>query len=541
MKATLTLGAAAALLVAGCGQNFGVEDLTDPDIARVFATGASIEATIGAGFQTVHNAISNTDDQPGVEAFGLESYSSLNNFNLGTRSAIPRLPINNVIGAPSIFQEYTKLSKEARLIVNAMDALDALVKGGHTIGTPARDLRARSFGFFIAGMSEGWLALMYDSASIVTPGMDPQEIPKLSGAQDVAKAAIVLLDSALAIANNPAAASGFPLEVAWLSSAPGFGSLDSYKRLIRSYRARIRAGVARTPAQAAATDWAKVIDDAENGIQANLMMNIGGSTGWNTGMETQRYQDPTWSQMSMMYMGMADVSGNYATFISQDYQHRNGFFLVVTPDKRWPQGATRPAQNTASIQATNDKSLPYIENRPLANDVTGDPWGVSFYTYSRWRYIRQNSNTGLFPAFMKAENDMLAAEGYIRTGNLAAAAAKIDLTRVANGGLPAVTGAVTTATQPVPGGSQCVPQVPQGNGTVACGNLMEAMKYEKRIETTYTGFGRFWIDSRGWGDLIEGTPLEFPVPYQEMQTRLEKFYLLGPGFGSAAAKGVYGF
>jgi len=541
MKATLTLGAAAALLVVGCGQNFGVEDLTDPDIARVFATGASIEATIGAGFQTVHNAMSNTDDQPGVEAFGLESYSSLNNFNLGTRSAIPRLPINNVIGAPSIFQEYTKLSKEARLIVNAMDALDALIKGGHTIGTPARDLRARSFGFFIAGMSEGWLALMYDSASIVTPGMDPQEIPKLSGAQDVAKAAIVLLDSALAIANNPAAASGFPLEVAWLSGAPGFGSLDSYKRLIRSYRARIRAGVARTPAQAAATDWAKVIDDAENGIQTNLMMNIGGSTGWNTGMETQRYQDPTWSQMSMMYMGMADVSGNYATFISQDYQHRNGFFLVVTPDKRWPAGTTRPAQNAASIQATNDKSFPYIENRPLANDVTGDPWGVSFYTYNRWRYIRQNSNTGLFPAFMKAENDMLAAEGYIRTGNIAAAAAKIDLTRVANGGLPAVTGAVTTATQPVPGGSQCVPQVPQGNGTVACGNLMEAMKYEKRIETTYTGFGRFWIDGRGWGDLIEGTPLEFPVPYQEMQTRLEKFYLLGPGFGSAAAKGVYGF
>jgi hypothetical protein len=541
MKAILTIGAAAALLVVGCSQNFAVEDLTDPDIARVFATGASIEATIGAGFQTVHNAMSNTDDQPGVEAFGLESYSSLNNFNLGTRSAIPRLPINNVIGAPTIFNEFTKLSKEARLIVNAMDALDVLVKGGHSIGTPARDLRARSFGFFIAGMCEGWLALMYDSASIVTPGMDPQAIPPLSGAQDVAKAAIVLLDSALAIANNPAAASGFPLEVAWLSSAPGFGSLDTYKRLIRSYRARIRAGVARTPAQATATDWVKVIDDAENGIQANLMMNIGGSTGWLTGMETQRYQDPTWSQMSMMYMGMADVSGNYANFISQDYQHKNGFFLVITPDKRWPQGATRPAQNTASIQATNDKSFPYIENRPLANDVTGDPWGVSFYTYNRWRYIRQNSNTGLFPAFMKAENDLLAAEGYIRTGNFAAAAAKIDLTRVANGGLPAVTGAVTSATQPVPGGSQCVPQVPQGNGTVACGNLMEAMKYEKRIETTYTGFGRFWIDSRGWGDLIEGTPLEFPVPYKEMQTRLEKFYLLGPGFGSAAAKGVYGF
>src|ERR1043166_7107197 len=152
MKATLTLGAAAALLAVGCGQNFGVEDLTDPDIARVFATGASIEATIGAGFQTIHNAMSNTDDQPGVEAFGLESYSSLNNFNLGTRSAIPRLPINNVIGAPSIFQEYTKLAKEARLVVNAMDALDALIKSGKTTGTARRDLRDRAFGWVIVGV-----------------------------------------------------------------------------------------------------------------------------------------------------------------------------------------------------------------------------------------------------------------------------------------------------------------------------------------------------------------------------------------------------
>jgi hypothetical protein len=546
MKAILTVGAAAVLLAAGaCNNDLKVEDLTDPDIARVFATGQSIEATIGAGYQTVHNAMSNTDNQPGVEAFGLESYSSLNNFNLGTRSAIPRLPINNVVGAPTIFNEYTKLAKEARLLVNAMDALDALLKSGHTIGTPARDLRARSFGWFIVGVSESWLALMYDSASIVTPRMDPAEIPKLSGAQDVAVAALAAFDSALAIASDPAAAGGFPLETAWLSSAPGYGSLDSYQRLIRSYRARTRAGVARTPDQAKAVDWAKVIADAENGINANLMVNIGGSTGWNTGnltpMETQRYQDPTWSQMSLMYTGMADVSGNYANFIAQDYQHKSGFFLVITPDQRWPAGSTRPAQNAASIQATNDKSKPYIENRPLANDVTGDPWGVSFYTYSRWRYIRQNSNTGLFPSFMKAENDLLAAEGYIRTGNIPAAAAKIDLTRVGVGGLPALTGAVTSATQPVPGGSQCVPQVPTGTGTVACGTIMEAMKYEKRMETCYTAFGRYWIDGRGWGDLIEGTPLEFPVPYQEMQVRLEKPYLLGPGFGSAAAKGTYGF
>jgi hypothetical protein len=257
-------------------------------------------------------------------------------------------------------------------------------------------------------------------------------------------------------------------------------------------------------------------------------------------METQRYQDATWSQMSMMYSGMADTSGGYATYVAADLAHKDGRFLVLTPDKRWPQGATRPAQTTASSsQVQNDKTYPYIANRPVANDVVGDLWGVSQYDYARWRYIRQNSNQGLFPELMVAENDMLAAEGYIRKGNIAAAAAKIDKTRVP-AGLPALTGVVTTATQPVPGGSGCVPQVPTGS-TVACGNIMEAMKYEKRIETQYTSYGSWWISGRGWGDLIVGTALEFPVPYQEMQVRLEPFYLLGQGFGSAAAAGTYGF
>ncbi len=529
-----------ALTASACDQNLGVENLSDPDIGRVFATGASIESTIGAGYQTVHNAIANTNTEPGVEVFGLESYSALNNFNLGTRAAIPRLPINNVIGAPSIFSEYTALSKEARLVVNAMDALSDLVKSGKTIGTVGKDLRARSFGFFVAGASLGWLAMIYDSAGIVAPGMPHDSIPPLSGAQDVGKAAIVLLDSALAIANNPAAAAGFPLEAAWLGNSTGF-TLDQYKRLVRSYRARFRANVTRTPAQAAAVDWAKVIDDAENGITANFMVNTGGSTGWNVGYQVTRYQDPTWSEMTLMYMGMADVSGGYANFIAADYSHKNGWFLVVTPDLRWPQGTTRAAQNAASTGGTSATAKPYITNRPLANDAGGDGWGISFYDYTRWRYIKNTSNTGPFPEFMKVENDMLAAEGYIRTGKIAEAAAKIDVSRVGNGGLPALSGVVTTATQAVPGGSSCVPLVPNGTGGVACGSIFEAMKYEKRIENMYASFGKFWLDGRGWGDLVEGTALEFPVPYQEMQSRQKPFYLLGSGFGSAAPKGAYGF
>lgn len=72
--------------------------------------------------------------------------------------------------------------------------------------------------------------------------------------------------------------------------------------------------------------------------------------------------------------------------------------------------------------------------------------------------------------------------------------------------------------------------------------MMEALKYEYRMETYFTGYGQWFFAMRGWGDLVVGTPLEFPVPYQEMQVRLRPFYNLG-GVGNpdAAAAGTYGF
>jgi hypothetical protein len=144
---------------------------------------------------------------------------------------------------------------------------------------------------------------------------------------------------------------------------------------------------------------------------------------------------------------------------------------------------------------------------------------------------------------VKAEIDLLAAEGYIRKGDFVKAAAKIDLTRVTRAGLPALSGVVLNGTSPVPGGASCVPQVPQPPTftTTACGNMMEAMKYEKRMETGYTSYGRWWFDSRGWGDLVEGSPTEYPVPYQEMNARQKKPYSLGGGSPSSAPRGTYGF
>ena len=63
------------------------------------------------------------------------------------------------------------------------------------------------------------------------------------------------------------------------------------------------------------------------------------------------------------------------------------------------------------------------------------------------------------------------------------------------------------------------------------------MKWEKRVETSFTSYGQWFIDARGWGDLVVGTPLEWPVPYQELFARLKRSYTTT----ARAAKGTYGF
>jgi hypothetical protein len=229
---------------------------------------------------------------------------------------------------------------------------------------------------------------------------------------------------------------------------------------------------------------------------------------------------------------------------------------MATPDLRFPQGATRAAQQAdfavASCQAASTVCKRYFRNRPSGGDRTDGPgWGWSNYDFVRFTSWNTNGDgtarNGNTPFMVKAEMDMLQAEGLYRTGQFAQAAALVNVTRVKNG-LPAIT--AFDATSAVPGGSKlCVPKVPVAPfNIVACGNLWEAIKYEKRIETAYTHYAPWYLDMRGWGDLPSDTPTFWAVPYQDLQARgyaIGNIYGAGNGNGnapgSASAKGTYGW
>ena len=536
----------ASMALVACQDNpLAVDNTGQPDVAKVYGSPKDVETIISKLYQQMWNAQQgNTGIGVQTMVMSFESHSALANFGLGARAAIPRGTISNSLGNANQtenFQDFDGLQRNARSAANAVAAVYKFNAANNTIGSPARDIRAKSFGYFALGYALGNVALIYDSAAIILPTTPSDEIPPLSDYKAVMSAALQMLDSALVLSSSPNATSGaggFPIPGGWVSGSDL--SIASFQKLVRSYKARFRAGVARTPAERQAADWNAVLADATAGITADFIVNADATNGWALGWRNQLAVDPTWSQMTPFILGMADTTSAYDAWLATPLTSRSPF-LLRTPDKRFPSGETRAEQQAVTGSGrggTPAGSILYFRNRPTGEDSPAEPWGTWYYDNWRFWGARAAGGNGPIVAFAVAENDMLAAEADLRTGKIAQAAALIDKTRV-RAGLPSVAG-ITSLTQQVPGGSACVPRVPQGPSftTTACGTIFEAMKWEKRVETSFTGYAQWYIDSRGWGDLGEGTVLQWAVPWQELYARLNQNLYFST---ARAAKGTYGY
>ncbi|HJP85969.1 MAG TPA: RagB/SusD family nutrient uptake outer membrane protein [Gemmatimonadaceae bacterium] len=527
-------------------RDMSVDNPNQPDVSKVFGTPRDVETIISKLFQQMYNGQLGSADDIFTQTITMsfESSSQLGNFGMGTRGAIPRSPIDNSIGntvSAGNFRDFDFLSRNARGAANAIAALDKFAEGGQSTGSPARDARAKSFAYFTLGYALANLALFYDSAAILTAAVPSSDIPPLSPASDVMTVALQSLDSAINIANSAAATTGtggFPIPIEWLSLTTAM-SRDDFVRLVHSYKAKFRAGLGRSPTERAAADWDAIIADATAGITSDFVVQANAVTGWSAAVVSQLATSTGWSQMTPFILGMADTTGAYDAWLQQPVLSRTPF-LLRTPDKRFPSGDDRATQTAVTGTSRNGPvagSILYFRNRPSGEDTPADPWGTWYYDNWRNWGIRAAGGNGPYVMFPLVENDMLAAEGYIRKNNYAAAIPLINKSRT-RAGLPALT-VINSLTDQVPGGNACVPRVPQPPNftTTACGNIFEAMKWEKRTETNMVGYAEWFIDSRGWGDLAEGTPLEWPVPYQELFARIKPSYTTS----GRAAKGTYGF
>ena len=536
-RATWSL-VAGALLLSGCSDALDVENVNNPERGQVFAQGRDLETLTGRLYQNVHEATVGPRNAAGTGTeldaiypqmltLGLENVSALNNFGMGPRGGIPRGLIDNGRGnnfSAGNRRDFRSLQNAAR---GAITVLERLADSSFTIGTDAADARAESFAYFSLGTALGNVALVYDSAGVPKVGEDLRgAAPALVPYTEVMTAALAALDTAQLIAASGRFTASIPAE--WLTTSAAT-TIPNYTRIIRSYKARFRAQVARSPEERAAVNWAQVIADATNGITTNFTLQLNPTTGWDYSWLASHFSSAAWHQMTPYIIGMADSSGNYDGWLATPRESRTQEqMLILTRDRRFPAGNTRAAQIANSPQVPTDTLL-YFRNRGAGEDTPGPAWGVSFYDYNRWRALRNASRVGAWPTMTAAEIEMLAAEGYIRTGAPASAIPLINKYRT-RAGLPVLTAGATE----VPGGVSCVPRVPdpaQAFIATKCGDLLEAMKWEKRMETAYAGYGIWYLDGRGWGDLPEGTPIHWPVPWQEKDARVEPFTPVLGGVG----------
>lgn len=526
--------ALASTALVGCADNLQVSNKNNPDLSRVYSDPLGVEGVVSTLYRSYHNNTNGSGSvQPQTGVMSLESYSPLANFGNGIRSVIPRLPISNQRGNQVAGGNNGEWSDHSRLMRNAAtvaQAIDAYLEKPATLGTASLDLRARAFSFMVNGLAMGTLAMLYDSVAVATPQTPTSAIPSFVGPAEAMTEALKVLDSAIAIIQSAPSASDATIPADWMG---GYSHTPAQLvALIRTYKAKFRVAVPRTPGtNLSATEWAAVLADAQAGITADHKIDLGAN--WNSAMNAGTLQlDGSWHQMSLLYNGMADTSGNFLTFVSGPMATRPGpTTLVITPDTRWPQGGTRSAQT-----ANSPLPLPagqYIANRDpgLDNFDLTNPWGSSMYDHRRWWEIRNNNGVGTYVFIDRDEVRMIEAEAQLALNNPSAAMTLVNASRTQHG-LAAFTNPAGTA-------PDCVPVLPTG----ACGNLREAMKYEKRMETQLTGYVNWFTDSRRWGDLPQNTVLQWPVPYQEMDTRNQAFYDMPypGGTNLVAALGTYGY
>ncbi|HEX2094029.1 MAG TPA: hypothetical protein VHG28_16625 [Longimicrobiaceae bacterium] len=524
----------AALLLAGC-QDLTVPNPNSPDIERILQDPADVESLVASSWRPYWTYTqSSIDASIAVSAMGEEMTATFTNGGVLDLGSEPRTAFNNDPAYAFRFVNQGPWYSWYGGINNANNGL-RFVSG---IGRPAsrvvvdgvdRTARVRAFARFTQGLLHGYYAMYYDRSYVVGEGRDMADEAqvrelKLKPYAEVRDSAVAMLAEAAQLSSR-AAPDTFTLPSTWINGL-ALRNTD-LARLANSYAARTMVYSARTPQERAAVNWDRVIQLIDAGITADHAP-IGEQTVLESGYKRYTQQSVntaagiraceggTVIQMRADYriVGPADTTGGYQAWAARPVAQRTRFTLR-TPDRRI-EGAAAPVGGVPS-------------NGSYFRFCTADTQfnvGRGTYHFSAYQWVRLGTRyrEGPLPIVTVAEMNLLKAEGLLRKGDAAGAAALINRTRVANGQLPPLTASG------VPQSRSCVPRTESG----ACGDLWEALYYEKGIEGM--GIDPFvrWFDNRGWGRLPKGTPLHFPVPGRELFVIQEPMYTFGgSGPGSA--------
>jgi hypothetical protein len=517
--ATLLLGAAACA-------NLDVVNQNNPDASRALATPGDVESLIGGAY---HSWWSAAYDYSGPGMFlsnqSFQHAAPWANAAMEFYGRIPRQPIVNNAADGNYVNFTEPWYYSYRAIAAVAGGLNSL-KDADISGSLGADnvLRDEAYGYFVLGVAHATLAVLYDQAFIVDENTDITAPQTASSYMDVMSAAMGYFDKAIQMCGQ----GSFTLPFSWLQSDVDNTMLA---KIAHSEKAVYMAAVARTPTERKAVDWTKVQSEIAAGVTSSWTEQQDRSNGWfNTALFYGTR--PGWSEVSYFMYGMADQSGSYQRWLAQPIANKlpnpdDGDIVIVTPDTRFPQGPDIATQRDnpgqfadGSVFLTSPSDIGGVWAHPERGQ-----WRWSWYRNDRYHDNYDVTYNEDIPEIPMDALNLLKAEGMYYAGNMAGAATIINMTRTANG---------LNATDASGTNTSCVPKLPDGS----CGDLWEMLKWEKRMQVQWQGmFGApWWFDSRGWGDLFKGTPLEFPAPCKELQTlQILPCYTFGGAGGDMAA------
>lgn len=509
LKLTFITGLVLLVLVGGC-TDLSVDNHMDPDTREALSEIEDIEALVGNQFrQWVQGAQArNANDR--LTLLGLEMTNGF-----GFVSDFLKIPQRSFDNSPAYQWRAIVTGPWSNLytaISSSNDGLDATDNRGLALNTEAETQRMRAFAKFIQGMSYGFLANHFDQAILVDETVDlTTDELELQPYDEVLAFALQKLDEARMIAEQ----HSFTLPADWIPGNPL--SSGEFIQLINSYEARFILQNARSVEDRDAIDWERISYLVENGIDEDFVVQADEGV-WSSA--TGILQGSVY-RVSYYLIGRTDESGNFEEWRTTPPDERSEFVLQTSDQRIAGQEDVEGESETLEAGRTAP-GTDFIWIGPSPWPAANGAWYGSQYYYHRSDEAWNNAGVGPVPYMRKAEMDLYIAEALLRASEPAVdpdAVALINNTRVGRGGRNPI------------------------SVDDSFDDVWNAMRYEFDIETTATGVGMAYFHKRGlgdlrgedWGGLIEGTPLHFPVPAEELDLLGLPHYTFGGVGGEDAA------
>ena len=388
--------------------------------------------------------------------------------------------------------------------------------------------RNQAIGKMLQGMALAGIALIYDQGFLVdetTDLSDPLAIP-FNGREELRDAAIQKLEDAF----TEAGLHAWTTENDWAGVGAGRAYTNTQiRQLIRTMQAELLAMYPRNAAENVQVNWGQVASYASQGVSSGTPFDYEyyiDVTGRECGLDCVK----TWGNS----IGTMRVDTRVAAMITTNHvdpwpeaQGGNPCPTVARDgDRRVGDGSYGPEDDfngyatlAVTANAGSDYACSEVPIFPAARGQYHQS-NLQHIRYQRLAYRGENlpgfDATGQDPFYTREMNDLLWAEGLIRSnGSMATAAQKINNSRNGRGGLANLSGAANQAT------------------------ALAALLYEQEIEFMGQGPTPFFNRRRVDG-LITGTPRHMPVPAKEMDVLLREIYTFGGPNEPDMAPGVEG-